>query len=228
MKNCLYCGRDTKSDLNICESCKQKLLAADMPNNHQPSQNDPQKGTEQNKRVIIKFKKNLAVLTAFAAPLIFIILIISFSYVKKPYALVLEEYFDGLKTADAAKIINTYPESYIGQLEHISENLHEIIEKNIEENLKRQEQELGSDIYLSYKIIRAEKSDDRALAQIQDTLKNDYNLEEISDAYNIELEITAKSSNNSKSFNSTVEIIKIDDRWYISPTTSFVLFFDDK
>lgn len=227
MKNCLYCGCNTKSDLNLCEACRQKLLEPNAQDMADSSQNNPQPDTKPKKRMIIKFNKNLAVLAAFAAPLIFIILIVSFSYVKKPYTLLLEEYFDGLKTADAAKIISTYPESYIDQLQHISEDLHSIINKNLAENIKKQENTLGRGIHLNYKIIRAEKCGKWALAQIQSTLKNDYNLDGISGAYNVELEVTIKSSNNSRSFNSSVEIIKIGDRWYISPTTSFVLAFDD-
>lgn len=221
MKNCLYCGRDTKSDQNICAACKQKLLgpSQQIAQDSEKTQAQPQHAKE-NKPVIIKFNKNLAVLAAFAAPLIVIVLIISFMYVKKPYTSVLEEYFDGLKTADAAKIIDTYPQEYINHLQDISQDLESIITKNLSDNLKDYEQALGSDIRLNYEIVNAEKSED---GSIKTVLQKDYNISGVSEAYIIELEITIKSSQTSKSFNKVVDVIKIDDRWYISPTTSFVL-----
>ena len=149
----------------------------------------------------------------------------------KPYEKAIDNYFDVFFSGELEKIKSLAPEAYWEYMEDEYDldidDYIEDMEDEMEEFLEEMEDEFGKKAKVTYKITDADRLDEDDLKDLKKTMKDDYDISKksVTDAYEIELEVTIKGEDDEDDTEMEVIVVKIDGKWYMTDEHgSFISF----
>ena len=183
-----------------------------------------QKATVFSKDYIAKAKTNPkmwiapgAIAVGIIALLVVVIILLSGS----KYTSALDNYFDVNCYGKADKIEFLAPKEYWDYYEEKNdmslEDLKEQFEENWDDIQDAMEDEFGKNIKVTYKVVDEDKLSNRKMEKIAEALEDTYDIDadSVKEGYKIDVEMTIKGSEDDDEEETTFNVIKIGNRWYL-------------
>ena len=116
-------------------------------------------------------------------------------------------------------------EEYEVELDDVWEWYDEEYKDNWEESLEGMEEEYGKNVKISHKITDKEEMDEDDVEDLADELKEQYDIKKksVTAAYELEVELTIKGSEDDDSNDMDMTAVKIDGKWYSAECIAMIL-----
>lgn len=225
MAFCPNCGRQIEDESKGCPICDAK-----PETNPLTSKNNGDFGSapvNPNKSQT----KNIAIILGGVVAFILVIVLLVSVAGGKPYEKAIDNYFDVFFSGEVEKIKSLAPEAYWEYMEDEYDldldDYIEDMEDEMEDYLEEMEDEFGKKAKVTYKITDADRLDEDDLKDLKDTMKDDYDISKksVTDAYELELEVTIKGEDDEDDAEMDVIVVKIDGKWYMTDEHgSFISF----
>lgn len=171
----------------------------------------------------VQKNKNLIpiIIGGAAAAVILIIIIVSVALSGSGYKKAVDNYFDVIFRGKADKIEKLYPPEYLDWYEDMYDkeldDIKDDYEETREDALEYFEDEYGKNFKATYKITDKKELSDKKLKNIQDNLKDRYDIakKSVKKAYKLDLDVELKGKDDEDSNELTVYAVKIGGNWYL-------------
>lgn len=214
MKNCEICGAQIPDEVEICPACGNEL------------NDDTEVVIEDNK--FFNLKKHYPLICAAVAVVLVIVLIISLIS-NGGYKSAINNYI-GLFEGKSSKIEKIAPEEYWDYYEEQYDKSVKDIVKLYEDSWESREEELeeeyGKHIKISYDITDKEELDKNDLRDLATKLKDKWGIKKknIKEAYELEIELKIKGSEDEDIQDLSCIAVKINGSWYLCNNNGYFLF----
>ena len=200
-KLCSSCGASVNDDTSFCPSCGAILTStASSPVATEPSYYPEEPTATNNKSTLI----GIGVIAV--ALILVIVLIFSLTGGRSGYKKPLNNYFKGLAKGDWKTFSSALPKEMSEELGDYGDQMMEALSESLE-------QQFGDNIKITYKIKEKKKLDKDAIKELVNELEEDDIKFDISQAYQLKLEVTIKGDDDDKTDNIKLAVGKVDGKW---------------
>lgn len=156
-------------------------------------------------------------LAAVAVVLVVLIVLLA----GKPYTGALNTMMDVVGKGKVEKIEKMAPAEYWDYFEDMYDtDVEDMIDEMSdawEEAIEDMEDEYGDNIKVKYKVVKEKKLSDRKLSKLADALDDQYDIDgdTVKAAYDLEVEMTIKGSEDDDTNETDLSVVKIGGKWYL-------------
>lgn len=199
---CEKCGAQNPDNVMRCSNCGNELNA------------EPKTSVKDK----IMNSKYFIPAVAAAAALLVIVLFVTLLGGNAKVAPV-KRYFKSFATENVDKYLSAFPKKYIEKQEDENDDLEDEIEDLLEMFNEYAEEEYGDRIRIKIKVTDKDKFDEDDLDDLRDRMKSYYDLSKskITQAWELEVEVTIKGSEDKDTEDTDFIVFKYDGKWYLSP-----------
>lgn len=205
-KFCENCGSELKDTDKVCPNCGAAAVVKTTKKDVKVEKNTATNAESNvpNNNNTKKFALIGGIAVAAVLVIILLIALLGGGY-KKP----LNNYFKGIEKANSDTYLKAYPEFTREDMEDTYDNDY------LDKRLENFEEEYGSKIKISYKVLDKEKLDKDDLEDIQDELEDEYDEDDVkvSTGYEVAVKITVKGSDDKESYYTSFYICKVNGKW---------------
>lgn len=179
----------------------------------------------------VKADKKLLGIVIGAAAVVLIAIIILVSSIGGGYKSAIDNYFDVLVEGKVKKLEKLAPEAYWDYLEDeydtTLDDIKEEYEDSFEDQAEYLEEEYGKNYKYSYKITDKDDITNKKFKNIQENLKDRYDIpkKSVTKGYKVDIEATIKGSEDEDETETTLYVVKIDGDWYVTTESGSFLSF---
>jgi len=167
--------------------------------------------------------KFLIPVAAVAVVIVLLVVLLS----AKPYTGAVKTMLDVVGKGKVEKLEKMAPAEYWDYFEDkynmdVDDAIDEM-EDAWEDSMDAMEEEYGDNVKLKYKVLKAKKLSDRKISKIADALDDQYDIDgdTVKAAYDLELEMTIKGSEDDDTNEMDVTVVKIGGKWYLISYSSY-------
>jgi len=225
-KFCMNCGAEKEDENLLCPACtnSQQPTTEVSPEQEQQAilegQNvvNEQFADGSSTVTVAKRKKQFYIVMGVAV--LAIIMIIALIFGGSGYMGPIKKMCKGIESGNAKYLLSTIPKEVV-KADSIEKDDLQLSMDGLKETL---EDQYGKNIKVTYKKLQAKKMDKDDLTDLKDDLKEYYNVNGVSEAYNIKVSMEIKGNEDSDVNVTDVVVMKIKGKWYLDPSNSGDLF----
>ena len=213
-KFCEECGSPMEDNASFCENCGTAV---------------PQEAAAPAGNVFTKFvdrlksdKKFAIIVGGVAAALVLVIVLICvFSGGGSGYTKALDNYIDVMIKGNVKNLENLAPPQYWEYMEDENDmdmdDMMDSLEERLDDLKEYMEDEFGKNIKVTYEIRDEKELSEKKLEGIAEALEDTYDIDakDVTAAYDLELKMTIKGSEDDDSDKTEMSVVKIDGKWYV-------------
>ena len=212
MMFCGKCGKKLDDNMVFCPDCGENIKKSASV---EPIKLDT--SLERQGKII----GNVLRIVVAIVVIVLIIIGVKKLFFRDTYEDLVKKYCNAIEEKNAEKIISLIPNECMEAAVQSGEDKEEIVRK-LENHLNSMwinaKNKYGDELDFSYDIIKTKKCDEDRIKKLNMEFKDEYDIKgEISECYNLELKIELKGDKGSISKTPDINVIKIDENWYLDP-----------
>ena len=243
-KFCTNCGGELNDDATFCEKCGARVgerqeqpkespavIAEEVPKQESAAQ--PEGGFAGKINAFVGKLKNkdkaaIGITAGVVAALILIVVLVICLSGSGPEK-ALDRYMDVFYYGKSSRIEKLAPKEYWDYLEENEdmdiEDAEDQVKTFYKTIIRGLEDEFGDDIKISYKVTEIDDVKKSTLDKMKDKIKSTYDIpkKDVTDAVEMEVEMTIKGDDDKDSDDITLYAVKIDGDWYICNASGTLL-----
>lgn len=220
-KFCGHCGAEMADEVKVCGACGIPFGEETAPAQERPIEATPAAPVEEKKRGDFSLdKKFLPVIGAAAVAFIAVIVLLISLIFSGGYKTAVDNYLDVVARGKVSKLDDLAPKAYWewyeDEYDKDFDDIKEEYEDNVDDMLDELEDEYGKRIRVSYKVEDKDALSKKKLEKLAEALNDRYDIKEssVKKAYELELEMTIKGSEDDEDTEITLTVVKIGSEWY--------------
>ena len=225
-KFCTNCGAQLEDDVVFCTNCGAKNEEQEAPAEQIEQQEvvtaeeaPAKKNFIEKALEWVKANTLKTMIIAGAAIVVLVLAIILLG--GKPYQSAVNNY-QAVLNGKASKVEKMAPKEYWEYMEDEYEDFDmddivENFEESYETSLEYWEEEYGDNVRIKIKVVDEKKLKDKKVKDLADTLNEKYGIKKksVKQAYELELEMTIKGSDDEDESERELYAVKIGSKWYL-------------
>ncbi len=234
-KFCTNCGAPIEDDIVFCTNCGAKNEELEAPAEQVEQQEviaaeeTPAKKNFIEKAIDwVKANTLKTIIIAGAAIVVLVLAIILLG--GKPYQSAVNNY-QAVLNGKASKLEKMAPKEYWEYMEDENEDfdideVKDQFEENYETSLEFLEEKYGDNIRIKIKVTDEKKLKDKKVKDLADALNEKYDIKKksVKQAYELELEMTIKGSDDEDDSERELYAVKIGSKWYLVTSSGDFLY----
>lgn len=224
-KFCTNCGKEILDDATVCPECNADLTSAQPEVQQAAPAAEPTSFTvtlPSKDEAINKIKKHWKV-GAIIAGVVVVAIIVGVLLSGGGYKGAIKDYMNFICDGKVSNVEGFAPEKYWEEIE----DEYDVSLDDLEDDLQDEYEESveDKDIKYSYEIKDSEQMDKDDLEDLAESIHDKYDFideDDVTDAYEVEVEITMEEDDDKDDYDMDLRSVKIDGKWYPMSGSSFV------